>query len=303
MAGFVRNSDTMAFQSILCAIDFSDHSAQALRCAAAIADNQQSPLHFVSVIDPLLPAAAAVAYDTESLSAETAVELRAFVAATLGERPAVSDASIQVAVGQAAREILRCAQTTRADLIVLGTHGLGGLRRLLLGSTTHRVLRDSGSAVLAVPLPGPSDHHPFTRHAPIVVGVSLERTSRAHVDCAVALAQDFQASVVLAHVVTPIQTGQQWRRRAEDAQPARRERARAALDALSAEVGHDLEVRAVVETGEPASLLTKIADDEDAGLIVVGLGDPASVGRRPGITAYRVVCASDLPVLAVPEAV
>jgi nucleotide-binding universal stress UspA family protein len=291
----------MAFQSILCAIDFSDHSAQALRCAAAIADRQQAPLQVVSVIDPLLPAAVAVAYNTESLSDETATELRTFATATLGVRPAVSDVSIHVAVGQAAREILRCAQTIRADLIVLGTHGLGGLRRLLLGSTTHRVLRESGSAVLAVPLPDHADHQPFTRHAPIVVGVSLERTRRAHVDCAVALAQDFQASVVLAHVVTPIQTGQPWQRRADEAQPIRRDRARAALDALSAEVGHDLEVRAVVETGEPASVLTKIAGDENAGLIVVGLGNPGSIGRRPGITAYRVVAASDVPVLAVPE--
>lgn len=291
----------MAFQSILCGIDFSDHSAQALRCAAAIADRQQATLHFVSVIDPLLPAAAAVAYETESLSAETAIELKAFVSATLGIRQ-LPDDSIQVAVGQPAREILRCAQTSRADLIVLGTHGLGGLRRLLLGSTTHRVLRDSGAAVLAVPLPDPADHQPFSQHAPIVVGVSLERASQAHVDIAVALAQDFQAAVVLAHGVAPIQTGKPWQRRAEDAQLARHERARIALDELSAEVGHDLEVRVAVQTGEPAAVLTDIAGEENAALIVVGLGDPGSIGRRPGITAYRVVCASDVPVLAVPEA-
>jgi len=48
-------------------------------------------------------------------------------------------------------EILAAANLARADLIVMATHSKRGLERLLLGSTTERVLRDSEIDVLAIP--------------------------------------------------------------------------------------------------------------------------------------------------------
>jgi nucleotide-binding universal stress UspA family protein len=86
----------------------------------------------------------------------------------------------------------------------------------------------------------------------------------------------------------------------EGREPARRERVRAALDAAAASTPRDVEAGARVESGDPASVLARIARDEKAELIVIGLGDPRSIGRRPGVTAYRTVCASSVPVLAVP---
>jgi nucleotide-binding universal stress UspA family protein len=44
-------------------------------------------------------------------------------------------------VGNPADVILETAAKERSDLIVMGTHGLGGIRKWLLGSTTERVLR------------------------------------------------------------------------------------------------------------------------------------------------------------------
>ena len=51
----------------------------------------------------------------------------------------------------ASHEILAAAKETGADLIVVGTHSKRGLERLLLGSVTERVLRDSTIDVLAIP--------------------------------------------------------------------------------------------------------------------------------------------------------
>ena len=51
----------------------------------------------------------------------------------------------------ASHEILEAAVETHSDLIVLGTHSRRGLKRLLLGSVTERVLRDSAIDVLVLP--------------------------------------------------------------------------------------------------------------------------------------------------------
>lgn len=55
-------------------------------------------------------------------------------------------------VGNPPVEIVRRAGDTRADLIVLGTHGRGGLQHVLLGSTAERVVHRSRCPVLVVPV-------------------------------------------------------------------------------------------------------------------------------------------------------
>ena len=52
--------------------------------------------------------------------------------------------------GSPAREIVRYAETADCDLIVMGTHGRGGIDRLLLGSVAERVVRSSNVPVLTV---------------------------------------------------------------------------------------------------------------------------------------------------------
>jgi nucleotide-binding universal stress UspA family protein len=55
-----------------------------------------------------------------------------------------------VAFGRAHRVILRAAETTSADLIVMGAQGRGGVGLALFGSTTQQVLRGASSPVLTV---------------------------------------------------------------------------------------------------------------------------------------------------------
>lgn len=56
----------------------------------------------------------------------------------------------RLASGKAYREILRVAEETRAEIIVMGVHGKGALNRRLLGSTTHHVIREAGCPVLTL---------------------------------------------------------------------------------------------------------------------------------------------------------
>ncbi|OFW31224.1 MAG: hypothetical protein A3H97_10020 [Acidobacteria bacterium RIFCSPLOWO2_02_FULL_65_29] len=47
--------------------------------------------------------------------------------------------------GRATALIVNCAAAMKADLLVMGTHGLGGFHRLLLGSVTEKVVRTRGA--------------------------------------------------------------------------------------------------------------------------------------------------------------
>ncbi|HQU28413.1 MAG: universal stress protein [Nitrospira sp.] len=55
--------------------------------------------------------------------------------------------------GHEAQEILKVARRTRADVIVLGSRGLTGLRRLLIGSVSHKVVRNAPCSVLVIRQP------------------------------------------------------------------------------------------------------------------------------------------------------
>jgi nucleotide-binding universal stress UspA family protein len=61
----------------------------------------------------------------------------------------------RVGEGDAAEEILRLAEGENCDLIVMGTHGRTGLRRLLMGSVAEQVLRKALCPVMTVRIPPP----------------------------------------------------------------------------------------------------------------------------------------------------
>lgn len=139
------------FTSILCPVDFSEHSKRALATAVDLAALTRGHLVVVTVVDGLLDAAAQASGASESLTAQTQQELRDLLEQIAPERR--EPIGIAVEVGDAAEQILKQIDECGADLIVMGTQGLEGARRLVFGSTTERVLRESRIPVLAVPAP------------------------------------------------------------------------------------------------------------------------------------------------------
>jgi nucleotide-binding universal stress UspA family protein len=140
------------FQHVLCAVDFSDHSREALRYAAALARQHAGTLTVLFVNDPLLLAAAAAGYAELTLNASARRELGRFVQKTLPQavRRAVSP-TCEVRFGKPVAEIVRRATEGRFDVVVLGTRGLNAASRLLFGSTTTGVLHHARIPVLAIP--------------------------------------------------------------------------------------------------------------------------------------------------------
>jgi nucleotide-binding universal stress UspA family protein len=58
-----------------------------------------------------------------------------------------------VALGEAADEIIRISEETKADLVVIATHGQTGWRRLVFGSVAEKVVRLAPCPVLTIRAP------------------------------------------------------------------------------------------------------------------------------------------------------
>jgi nucleotide-binding universal stress UspA family protein len=139
------------FTSILCPVDFSPHSERALHYALDLAALTGARLTVLTVVDAFLDAASEAAGAGGVLSAQTQQELRSLLDRVADGRPPHERMSIAVEVGEPAEKILEQVRECASDLIVMGTQGLEGTRRLMFGSTTEQVLRQSTVPVLAVP--------------------------------------------------------------------------------------------------------------------------------------------------------
>lgn len=146
------------FKSILCPVDFSPHAERALGYALDLAALTGAHLAIMTAADPFLDAASTAAGHRETLVQQTQDEIQSLLArigATRGKPPEAP--SIAVVTGKPAEEILAQIAECRADVVVMGTQGLGGAKRMVFGSTTDRVLRESPVPVLAVPPPDAND--------------------------------------------------------------------------------------------------------------------------------------------------
>jgi nucleotide-binding universal stress UspA family protein len=139
----------MAYRSILCPVDLSATSRAALRAARGMADAFDARLSVLFVEDPLL-SRAALQFDEDEIARRTRAELTRFVQRAVGERKKVG---YEIVTGKPADEILKAARRLDADLIVMGTQGNRGPKRLFFGSTADAVLRRSTIPVLVVPPP------------------------------------------------------------------------------------------------------------------------------------------------------
>ena len=137
-------------ERILVAMDGSKCSEKALDQAISMAKICNSTLFGISVIE-LYPGQMEVAPAlVEKLSAETREILE-----RVKDRAAKENISCETIVhigGQPHEFIIQEAKEKNIDLIVMGTHGRTGLKKLLMGSVTERVIGHAPCAVLVTPL-------------------------------------------------------------------------------------------------------------------------------------------------------
>ena len=285
-------------ERILCPIDYSPSSEGTLRHAIAFAHIFGAELTVLHVV-PLALGAYATAMlphltlppplDPEALRSATD-DLRRF------SQPAFErgvPTRIAVRQGDPWREIKAAALEIPADLIVMGTHGLSGMRRLLLGSVADKTLRFAHCPVFTV-----CHEEGRTWEAPeliesVVCAVDLSETSRSPLAFALQLAERKRARLTLLHVV--------------EQGPGENDPVAVAFERLGASVpkraSASSRVQCRVAAGVAHEEILRVAVAERADLIVMGTRAHGPFGRAVlGSTCDQVVRAASCPVLTVPPA-
>lgn len=299
----------MNVRQILCPVDFSEHSTHALEQATRLAGwygARLAVLHVRPTVvpHPDMPAGGAVA---PWLVAELeALRQRVMAACGAAVAAGVTVESLTTA-GEPVHDILACAATLPADLIVLGTHGLSGFQHLVLGSVTEKVLRKASCPVLTVP---PRAHPSATQFTRVVCAVDFSDCSLAAATFAASLAQEAGAALRLVHVIEwpwhesampPLEGVPQAQALAiGEVRRYLETGAKERLDAVAASIMPTGTVATGVRFGKPYIELLDAAQQEHADLIVLGVRGRGALDLGFfGSTANHVVRSASCPVLTI----
>lgn len=201
----------------------------------------------------------------------------------------------KVMVGPAAALLIELIDSERPDLVVSGSHGVGGVKKLVLGSVSRRLLSHSSAPLLLFREPPPA----VTAGVPeIVVAIDDSPDSARALEIAQPMAVAFGASLRLVHVVDTylpnygtIDTKavlEQIGRRGEEIMREARDRIAAPIDQVFEEI---------VE-GDPGDELTRICRERRPLLVASGTrGLHGVAGLFIGSVARDLVNHSESPVL------
>jgi nucleotide-binding universal stress UspA family protein len=153
------------YTNILVAVDGSEASKRAVSEAIQLAKLSRCKLTAVYVIDQSAAFTYAGACDPHLLTdaaRQVGVSLLNGALAQMRELNVVGDTEIVETRGIAediATALMRCAERRGVDLVVMGTHGRRGLRRMVIGSVAERFVRHATCPVLLIREPADRAHH------------------------------------------------------------------------------------------------------------------------------------------------
>jgi nucleotide-binding universal stress UspA family protein len=283
------------FKNILLATDFSPASERALEYAASLARRYGSTIfltHVIALDDYPLVSPEYSAYEIQKMHAEAKLGFREILKS--GQMIEL-DYKVLIPEGKLWPSIEPLIKGYDIDLLVVGTHGIGAVQKVLIGSGAEEIFRKARVPVLTV--------GPQTAEEPlyemefknILFATDFGRSAQREADYALSLAQEHCSRLRVVHVfphpeaygedVLAIEKGKYMNDLRE-------------LMASRNELHCKLDFE--VATGEPVEQILKIADETKADLIVMGAkARPSFAGNVPYTKAYRVVCGAHCPVLTV----
>ena len=194
----------------------------------------------------------------------------------------------------------------QADLLVLGTHGRTGLKKLVLGSVAEEIFRRAACPVLTVgPLAAPAK-----QIRKVLFATDFGPSSGHALPFAIDFANRNEGELLLLHLVPPIPAeyvGPAWYptndiidREARDKQ----ELLPKLRNLLPSNSGLKCKVEYLVEVHYVAEGIINVAKEHEVDLIVMGIrqsgmGAPRFAAHMPWAVAYEVVCGAECPVLTV----
>jgi nucleotide-binding universal stress UspA family protein len=138
-------------KKILCPIDHSDGSKEALKYAVSFAMKNEAKLYLLHVIDIRSFDESIDTMAAQIPNDETIKQLKTKLLECIPEEIR-SDMQIEALVVQGIpfAEIISIAKTNKVDMIVMGTHGRTGIAHIMIGSVSEKVVRKAHCPVLTV---------------------------------------------------------------------------------------------------------------------------------------------------------
>jgi nucleotide-binding universal stress UspA family protein len=143
----------MTFKNILCPVDFSDSSSKIIELAIKLSevDGNIILFHHSVLISPVQGPEAAIGFEADQELRDLAKSQLDEMAASLKSKyPTRTLETYHSFLKNMVDEINELAKEKHVDIIVMGTHGRTGLKRLLLGSIAEDVLRHAECPVFLV---------------------------------------------------------------------------------------------------------------------------------------------------------
>lgn len=151
----------LQFRHLLVPVDFGESSDEALEVAIELATRFDSRLTLLHVYEIPAYVYGGMTYATADLFAPIEEAAREHLAGTLRRvQKRLPRATAELRQGAPAVEVLAVVERLRPDLVVMGTHGRQGMRRMLLGSVAEKIVRLSTVPVLTVRGGRASEHGP-----------------------------------------------------------------------------------------------------------------------------------------------
>lgn len=257
------------FKTILVGVDGSEGSLLAARTAALLAKPENASVLLVTVFDPANYSPSY--YGAWELTGEVQnideIAGEAYDDVELRTRPILENAGIRYESirerGHPADRIVKASRDVDADLVVVGSRGLGGWKRLVLGSVSTGVLHHASCPVMV------ARGQPAAFQRILLATDGSESAVRA-TKAAIHLSKTFKASLAVLNVCNSLRPVEEA---ATESVGSRAQRRILEFVAQSTEtLLHELDLSPSIrqEEGEPSEVITRIAADEGFDLIVLG---------------------------------
>lgn len=283
------------FNKILLATDFSPASGRALEYAVSLARRYGSAIYLTHVISldaypPMAPEFAASSLQKMHVEAQKKFRelLKSGLLIALPYKAVIQEGNLWLALEESIKKY-------EIDLLVVGTHGAGALRKVLIGSGAEEIFRKANVPVLTV---GPSaaiDPPYEVEFKNILFATDFGKSAEREAEYAVSLAQEHCSRLRFVHVFPhPKDYG-------ESVLAQQKQNSMAQLrELVPAETELHCKLEFEVPVGEPVEQILRIAEETKADLIVMGAKARKNLaGNVPHTKAYRVVCGAQCPVLTV----
>ena len=302
----IETKPSVSFKNLLLATDFSAISKSALAYAASIASRYGSKIYVVHVIppEPQMPIPVEPSFpelDRDRLQAELAMQ--AFVN---GDELKELRHETLLLRGAIWPELSELIESDEIDLLVVGTHGRAGLKKVILGSVAEELFRQATCPVLTIGPAVPAvTGRGFRR---ILLATDFGAASLHALPYAFSLAQQSQGELTLLHVLPPtraVEVTPYWHVSTdvvEKQETARRNALGELKQLLPLENKLVSDPELLVGFGPVSEEIVRMAAVSQADLIVMGVNRAASVRvsvHLPWATAYEVVGHAQCPVLTV----